>query len=1058
MSHAFRHHGVRTHAQAEQDELKQRVLRHFFPLSVLVSDVFDSFLLPLAASVLIAAGIPCQPVAPGGYQLAHNDPRAFEMINAIPQLIALLGDRYVSLDVEEHADLLSTGADILAQIDSSLLALAFPLVRSPALPDMFNPVFHSGKIRRRRLALRWELERVVKRIGPAPPLRPIVALPSRIADVALPSSAIRPEQYVCGRLRLLNHCVSLTSPTVCARVVLGGLHAPLFRGSRVHVPDLDFQLVLVALPDDPAKNVLLMRDVRGAVKYYHHYRRTQLVHDEFEFDVLSMDGIAASCTKMGVPPLGSAKQLWLRDGRAYAPDFRELCPLLECSPFILFPLCDDVSLSPADIDAIVGDMLTMQLAEAQAHRSVTRESQYDIAVALDDAVARGDESLEAVAAARFAPLAYAHPSDTFVVLVTIDDDGNLRAFVSADKRQLPRATRRSAAPTRDARVDIAKAYVATLPLGLGFEPHAFNAFSTPYLSCVAVPALGYSAPRNTAYSRWCTIDELADSDIYLPLSSAFSRVSSHAQRGMPIALCDVKDGALSARPLLQLPISPSANAAAWPLQLQYLETVDSHLRCVLGSPSQPVRYRDYLRSWIDQVDTTPNADVPPTLRGVSMKQFESTELISKKFYDPCPIDRLDPPTFPAAQVTAHKPTKITHILKPWAIRHLARKLRPIIAVMKLQKNGKPVPASLTAQCSTIVIGQDGFVDAARGVVWDLRSRHPDGHFLPLAFDEPITSHLNVDAMFAALGDDYPDQSLRHQVKHGALFFASLDLQIVICPHLVSLGDAFQVAERDLFRLARLGYLEIVESEHFSLDDDGELIMAFGLLPIRCTSQGTRARKLQPEKPRRIANAGGPHKQLVDGLKRPVVPLNVAIAFRSVVNGIRKFPRETKPLAPGVMTDIAILQTPARILHVPVLSFNDDSSDAFNQLMLHRSQIWMTSVLWLKINSVASRCEYGHILENSFGFGYSCASGFCQRFGVAMMWLVARAMRKAELPIRAAVTDPSLLEWFRQRDPLGDNESDLFRCFIFTDDPKFIKRRKTRMNDNDAMCVLGIPSQ
>ena len=50
---------------------------------------------------------------------------------ALPGLIARLGNRYVSLDVEEHADLLSTGADILAQIDSSLLALAFPLVRSP---------------------------------------------------------------------------------------------------------------------------------------------------------------------------------------------------------------------------------------------------------------------------------------------------------------------------------------------------------------------------------------------------------------------------------------------------------------------------------------------------------------------------------------------------------------------------------------------------------------------------------------------------------------------------------------------------------------------------------------------------------------------------------------------------------------------------------------------------------------------------------------------------------------------------------------------------------------
>ena len=121
-------------------------------------------------------------------------------------------------------------------------------------------------------------------------------------------------------------------------------------------------------------------------------------------------------------------------------------------------------------------------------------------------------------------------------------------------------------------------------------------------------------------------------------------------------------------------------------------------------------------------------------------------------------------------------------------------------------------------------------------------------------------------------------------------------------------------------------------------------MAHGPLPIRCTSQGTRARKLQPEKLRRIANAGGPHKKLFDELKNRVVPLNEAIGFRSTVGGVRKFPRETKPIAPGVMADLAILQTPAQILHVLGLQCNDDSFGAFNQLMLHRSQIWMTSVL------------------------------------------------------------------------------------------------------------------
>ena len=77
-----------------------------------------------------------------------------------------------------------------------------------------------------------------------------------------------------------------------------------------------------------------------------------------------MEGIASSFTKMGVSPLGSAKQLWLRNGRAYAPDYRELVRLLECHLGILFPLHVDASLRPKDVDAVVGEMLTMQLAEA----------------------------------------------------------------------------------------------------------------------------------------------------------------------------------------------------------------------------------------------------------------------------------------------------------------------------------------------------------------------------------------------------------------------------------------------------------------------------------------------------------------------------------------------------------------------------------------------------------------------------------------------------------------------------------------------------------------------
>ena len=88
------------------------------------------------------------------------------------------------------------------------------------------------------------------------------------------------------------------------------------------------------------------------------------------------------------------------------------------------------------------------------------------------------------------------------------------------------------------------------------------------------------------------------------------------------------------------------------------------------------------------------------------------------------------------------------------------------------------------------------------------------------------------------------------------------------------------------------------------------------------------------------------------MKAPVLPLNEAIALRSLVDGKPKFNPESKPGAPGVMSDICVLQVPVRILLEPVLQFNDGSSDAFNQFHRHRSKIYMTSILWLKINDIA----------------------------------------------------------------------------------------------------------
>ena len=126
----------------------------------------------------------------------EHDERADGVTNDVPDAIASLGERYVSLDVDEHEAFLSTGNVVLERFDARLAANRPPLVRSPSRPCLFDSVACNGKVRRPRCALRWELMSVVARIGEAPPLRPILALRSRIRDIALPDDDIRLEQYV----------------------------------------------------------------------------------------------------------------------------------------------------------------------------------------------------------------------------------------------------------------------------------------------------------------------------------------------------------------------------------------------------------------------------------------------------------------------------------------------------------------------------------------------------------------------------------------------------------------------------------------------------------------------------------------------------------------------------------------------------------------------------------------------------------------------------------------------------------------------------------------------
>ena len=136
--------------------------------------------------------------------------------------------------------------------------------------------------------------------------------------------------------------------------------------------------MVVSFTDTHMRHVELFHDSRDAPWFLRSVPVSRITTHCIStiHSVLSMEGLAASCTRVGVPPIGASKQLGLRKGRAYRPDWRELVRMMDGSPDHLAPLrLPPEPIPHADIDPIVGDMLSFRMAYAMADRSVTRSLQ-----------------------------------------------------------------------------------------------------------------------------------------------------------------------------------------------------------------------------------------------------------------------------------------------------------------------------------------------------------------------------------------------------------------------------------------------------------------------------------------------------------------------------------------------------------------------------------------------------------------------------------------------------------------------------------------------------------
>jgi hypothetical protein len=272
----------------------------------------------------------------------------------------------------------------------------------------------------------------------------------------------------------------------------------------------------------------------------------------------------------------------------------------------------------------------------------------------------------------------------------------------------------------------------------------------------------------------------------------------------------------------------------------------------------PPLHRETLRQWAYRVphDGISQAVAATTRRSRFPLQDGAADdpfNFNSKYFDP-PLTRPAPPV--PAQQSDFRPSSIKDILHLWAISAIDEWFAREEA--DLQRYVAD-PASRRRTNKPLVIDQDGFKPRAQGLFWDLRSAVRQ----LMRRDAPGTTSLSADAIRAAVGPAYLDQELLNCIQYGVRMPAEHQLCIVLLPNLISIGGAGMPQHHaDVTRMEADRILSVHASMPF--------------IPGVILPQGSNGKIHEPDRRRRITDAGVPRAPLTSSVGTAIVPINVSV--------------------------------------------------------------------------------------------------------------------------------------------------------------------------------------
>ena len=564
---------------------------------------------------------------------------------------------------------------------------------------------------------------------------------------------------------------------------------------------------------------------------------------------------------------------------------------------------------------------------------------------------------------------------------------------------------------------------------------------------------GSIAPTGCKAAVWCALATLACTP--LGLFAELAAVSASHYRTHDGSTTTLLQSELTLRELTGMrPGGSPMMAPKWPV-LSQGEGVTPRQLVQFGVDSLPLLRHDlvndggplaeYYAGWADSIQPLAIADVPSELLDKPL-YLNDGRLQGELFSEPLPV--YETPWLARQQEQQWRERPGCQDFRPRSVLDLVD--GDAIDTMKgwFDKEVKDLACleEYGPNCDRkdkpgeVAIGQDQFSYCARGYFWDCRGGK--GCSL-LRYDEPLETDFNIkEGSFLQVKlQDYPDQRLASNVLEGIRLEADLEMQIVLSPQLISIGEGYDSVQKTVRELKSMGFYDFFHDLPFA--------------PIFIVSQGSRIKKLGVKKYRRTSNFSAPHKSVRDKAGVEVVPVNTASrcylvpvwlaehsdpavrawlqqkyehvpATEAQEQGAEehtdrlagaspryKFPKEYKPQLGDLMRDMTLLLQAAMELGEAIFVWVEDAAFYFNQFAYAPEELWKSNLIVSArledLDSDKREFDPGALVfvsERRLGFGSYASSNIAQRFSNAVVgWTIEEFYRLEEAALDRDSNDP-----------------------------------------------------